>query len=88
MCELCDGYTERFRVEEREYRDLLGQLTQLVEKRTFVLTASDVSLEEARHRPILSEWVTSHTFECARCARRFVLSFDGRAFSGVWEVND
>jgi hypothetical protein len=88
MCERCDGFSERFRVNTGyEYRALVRQLHELVLQNTFKLVRGTYPLEDVLNSPTWPGNSIYHLFECAQCSRRFQLgveTYDGSG--GAWEM--
>ncbi len=86
MCDQCDGYSTRFRVDAgREYLDLIRQLCDLTLRGTFKLLSATASLEEVLTRKSWNDKVLVHVFACTKCGRGFELSFDTyRGSSALW----
>jgi len=88
MCERCDGFSERFRVNTGyEYRALVRQLHELVLRNTFKLVRGTCPLEEVLNSPTWPGNAIYHLFECAQCSRRFQLGVETyHGSGGAWEM--
>ncbi len=88
MCEQCQGFSTRFRVDAgREYHDLIRQLRDLTQSCVFKLLSGTVPLEEVLTREVWHDELLVHIFECTKCGRQFELKFDtGRGRSAVWQI--
>ena len=88
MCERCDGFSERIRVNSGyEYRDLIRQLIELVQRNTFKLISGTCSLEEIQNSSTWPGDAIRHIFECSHCSRRFQLGVEAwHGSGGSWEM--
>ena len=88
MCSRCDGFLERRRINSPyEYRDLVRQILETVERGTFKVLSGACSLEEILTSP---QWPSDHIVHvlgCTTCSRRFRLSVETyHGSGGAWEV--
>jgi len=88
MCDRCDGFSRRFRVEGREYRDLIRQLVELTNRNgIFKMLSGNVALEEILQSQVWPDDLLQHTFRCTNCGRMFELSFNTyHSSTAVWSV--
>ncbi len=88
MCDRCNGFSERFRVNTGyEYRELIRQLHELLQRNTFKLIRGTCSLEEVLRSQTWPGDSISHLFECTQCSRRFELDVDTyHGSGGAWEM--
>jgi len=87
MCDQCDGYSERFRVDAgREHHNLIRQLLNLIHEGIFKLLPASVPLEEVLTRKSWSDELLVHVLACTKCGREFELRFDThRDTTALWQ---
>jgi hypothetical protein len=85
MCERCDGFCERFRVNSGdEYRDLIRQLIELVQRNTLKLISGTCALEQLLDSSTWPANIIEHLFECSRRFHLGVETWHGSG--GGWEM--
>ena len=88
MCDRCQRLSTRFRLgTDREYRDLVRQLQDFVDRGVLKIVSANVPLSKILLSDVWPADDLIHVFACAECGRTFKLSFSTyHRDKALWEV--
>jgi hypothetical protein len=88
MCDRCQEFCSRFYAKAgREYRDLVRQLIDFVDRGVFKVISANVPMAEILSSQTWPADELRHVFVCLQCGRTFKLFFNTyKSNEAMWEA--